>query len=364
MQLAAPSVILDAIHLLPGWPSIESQEQLCSLLMIDHREKFPSPAKGWKQLFNSIERDITASNEIFSNTLMELIVESQTRVLDGDDMGYLSFFNLAKDNIITIQVVRAHNQVGMKVWGAGIYLGELLQRVPQLLAGKTVVELGAGVGITGLLLGRGIPPALQPYKIIMTDFHTEIVELLRNNISINDTDIAADNVVPAQHQCLLEADVVDWGGVQESDFIIYSATVMLVADCTYSEIGNHHLVRAFKCYLHAMSIGYRKYGANDENILVVVPADESVTTASGGASTTAQLSCVQHLLNTDTPLILIACPVRSEETYLHFRNLVDCDCELTVVDVTDWAASCFPAQPLYYYSEDRSRIKLLCIYLK
>eukprot|EP01032_Pedospumella_encystans_P012342 gene12342-14287_t len=256
LQLAPAASIIDFIHQIPNWPSLSAQEELCKMLTMEHLVRYPPPAKGYKYLFKCIEKDIISlhnsedsvlgSDDLFSETFMEMMVEAQTSVVDADNSGYLSFKSVLLPGVyVPIKVIQSHNQVGTKVWGAGVFLGELLQYKTNLLAGQIVLELGAGVGITGLLLGRAIPAKEQPEKVIMTDFHHEVVDLLAHNVDIN---------ASAEDPCILEADLLDWSTVTSSDYLRYNARIMIVADCTYSESGNVNLVSAFKTFLHTMTI--------------------------------------------------------------------------------------------------------------
>lgn len=351
LQLAPASVVLDKIATLPGWPSLAAQCELSRLLGTKHLHANPPPQAHWKYLMKCIEKDILAhidaengpnEDEMFCDELMELIVEAQTGQVDSEKSGHLSYKSISIPNLyIPIKVKQSHNQVGTKVWGAGVYLGELLQRVPHVLQRATVLELGAGVGITGLLIGRALSPELQPAKVVMTDFHFEVVDLLQHNIDIN-----TDPHNPG-HKCILEADMLDWGTVQHSDIIRYNAKILIVADCTYSESGNTLLVSAFKSFLSAM----RSHTAST--------ADQAYTASAANRADETYLRC---LSDAGEPYILIACTVRHPTTYAHFRGLIDLDGELQVLDATEWAASCFPEETTYYYAEDRAQIALLCIH--
>eukprot|EP01032_Pedospumella_encystans_P012386 gene12386-14335_t len=238
LQLAPAASIIDFIHQIPNWPSLSAQEELCKMLTMEHLVRYPPLAKGYKYLFKCIEKDIISlhsnedsvldSDELFSETFMEMMVEAQTSVVDVDNSGYLSFKSVLLPGVyVPIKVIQSHNQVGTKVWGAGVFLGELLQYKTNLLAGQIVLELGAGVGITGLLLGRAIPANEQPAKVIMTDFHHEVVDLLAHNVDIN---------ASAEDPCILEADLLDWSTVTSSDYLRYNARIMIVADCTYKKL--------------------------------------------------------------------------------------------------------------------------------
>lgn len=350
LQLAPASAVLDQIKRIPEWPSLTAQSELALMLSSSHMKAFPPPLSNWKYLLKCIEKDIltfvengSTEDEFFNEDLIEVIVEAQAGQVDSEKSGYLSYKSISFANVyIPIKVKQSHNQVGTKVWGAGVYLGELLQRVPCILANQAVVELGAGVGITGLLIGRALPANFQPSKLVLTDFHFEVVDLLQHNIDINTAD---GNL---QHKCVLESDILDWGTVQPSDYIKYNAKVLLAADCTYSESGNVLLVSAFKCFLETM--GDANCDTNKNEIV------------SGPTSAPIDEKYLRTLSGAGVPYILIACTVRNPATYAHFRGLVDSDGELLVRDATAWAASCFPEETTYYYAEDRSQIDLLCIH--
>jgi predicted nicotinamide N-methyase len=388
LQLAPASAIIEAINrTINNWPSIEAQQQLATVLQCDYLLKFPTPAKSWKHLFKCIEKDVISrrscietEEEIFCDELMELIVGSQTAVVEEDDAGYVSFCGINTHVKVPIRVVRSSNQVGTKVWGAGVYLGELCQRVPELLCGQDVIELGAGVGITGLLVGRCLPRSQAPKSFLMTDFHMDIVDIIDHNIAINTEtlDILEENITSAGGEttnrnarvsfqdCALTSDILDWAAVTETDFQQYGARVLLAADCTYSEIGNHHLVFAMKTFLRAMAANtndddamkaINKDNCNDSVVVAAKTASESCPLAgignekslctSGtipGSSTggTSDTGYVHRVIESKAPVILIACTIRSEETYAHFRALIDTDSALHVEEVTQWALSRFP----------------------
>ncbi len=63
---------------------------------------------------------------------------------DDDDNG--------DDDLLRIRVYPHHNDVGVaKVWEAGACLAEYILCHPEVVRGRKIVELGAGVGLTGLV---------------------------------------------------------------------------------------------------------------------------------------------------------------------------------------------------------------------
>ena len=223
-------------------------------------------------------------------------------------------------DIATLRVVRSHNQVGTRVWGAGVYLGELFQRwvrhYPMLFQQQIVVELGAGVGITGLMLSKLVPSPLQPKRIIMTDFHPDVVSVMQHNVGINQCprlSTVADcsnnsssssggnfidvsgrsmttsnatcisgserdpSIIPPTHTvrgCMVDADTLDWSSVQEEDFRKYGARFLFAADCTYSKDGNVYLVQALSRFLRAVSSEEGEISSRDCTSHKVVSSEE------------------------------------------------------------------------------------------
>lgn len=96
---------------------------------------------------------------------------------------------------------------GFRSWPAAKILAEVL--LHENLEGRSIVELGAGVGLTGLVVLKK-RPALKSYTF--TDCHAGVLETLRENIDLN---LGSDNS-KAQVQLL------DWcvGGSIDADLIV------------------------------------------------------------------------------------------------------------------------------------------------
>ncbi|XP_003747394.1 protein-lysine N-methyltransferase EEF2KMT [Galendromus occidentalis] len=96
---------------------------------------------------------------------------------------------------------------GFKSWPAAKMLTEVL--LNQNLDRKRIVELGAGVGLTGLILLRKCP-SIQSY--IFTDCHAGVLDTLRQNIDLN---LNANDARP-------QVQLLDWcvGGSIEADLIV------------------------------------------------------------------------------------------------------------------------------------------------
>jgi predicted nicotinamide N-methyase len=71
--------------------------------------------------------------------------------------------------------------VALKVWEAGACLAEYLIQNPHYMKGKKGFELGAGVGLTGLVAMA----CCEPLSIHMTDYTEAGLNNLQHNININ-----------------------------------------------------------------------------------------------------------------------------------------------------------------------------------
>ena len=83
--------------------------------------------------------------------------------------------------------------IGLDVWPASITLCRYLVRRPQLAAGAAVCELGAGMGLPGLLCAQ-----LGAASVLLTDYEPLVVAQLRQNAALNSL----------QQRCCFQA--LDW----------------------------------------------------------------------------------------------------------------------------------------------------------
>lgn len=69
---------------------------------------------------------------------------------------------------------------GMLLWASAHALALRLAEEPSLVAGKRVLELGAGVGYVGLVAAH-----LGAAEVVQTDYHPDCLELCRQNAVLN-----------------------------------------------------------------------------------------------------------------------------------------------------------------------------------
>ena len=74
----------------------------------------------------------------------------------------------------------ANSPFGLMLWASAEVLATRLTQEPSLVAGKRVLELGAGVGFVGLVATQ-----LGAAEVVQTDYHPEALALCRSNAMLN-----------------------------------------------------------------------------------------------------------------------------------------------------------------------------------
>ncbi|KAG1370937.1 putative protein N-lysine methyltransferase METTL21A [Cocos nucifera] len=92
------------------------------------------------------------------------------------------------------------------VWPGAVLLNDYLTKNAEILEGHSVIELGSGVGITGILCGRFCQ------KVVLTDHNEEVLEIMKKNIELH--------LSSEPSSCALTAEKLEWGNsVQISEIL-------------------------------------------------------------------------------------------------------------------------------------------------
>ncbi|CAL8310255.1 unnamed protein product [Arctogadus glacialis] len=70
---------------------------------------------------------------------------------------------------------------GLVTWEAALHLAEWAGEHLEAFSGRVVLELGCGVGLTGLVVCRGCSPS----RYVFSDFHPSVLRRLRANLELN-----------------------------------------------------------------------------------------------------------------------------------------------------------------------------------
>jgi hypothetical protein len=243
-QLASVNLnLLPAIQAeFPDLSSIEKQELLMNALRYSEEQFFSSdvltieqylpPVKYRKIALKSLRSliEISSHEEIeFSDCFLEeyLSLMKNPSLEVAENSGWVSYSTpFIYPARIPFFVQRSHNLVGMKVWNAGLFLIEVFHALLQLSIRhiddplnllklwfgpnkKSFLELGSGVGMTGIVVERGLflpifssllstiiqkekqlsVPPFSCYlpEMILSDYCEEITAAIDSNIQLSQT---------------------------------------------------------------------------------------------------------------------------------------------------------------------------------
>lgn len=366
-ELAPLTVVIDAIltDIELGWPSLEAQDRLTTWLLA--KEDFPLPHKYLLALMKALEKNITesatvASEEnsdeddgyIFSDEFLSYFLKVRSKSADEEDTGYQQFTIRSKSHKLPVLIKRSHNQVGTKVWSAGLLLAEILQYECGFdgtisLSDKSFLELGAGVGISSLIWFYSLSPALRMKELVITDYAWSVLELVDKNIEIARSlfgDCSTDHNI--------KSGLLDWAMLSEEDITQLSQShCLLAADCTYSPDLNTILVKLFQTYFDA----YLKTHASSQDTLLSLSYEEFT-------KENEQQLPVVSLLSKEIPFVLIACTLRTADTFSHFVRSLDQAAEsISYMKITNRVHQSLAGKEMYYIP-DRLNVEVFCIFPK
>ncbi|XVF04828.1 hypothetical protein REPUB_Repub05bG0118900 [Reevesia pubescens] len=98
---------------------------------------------------------------------------------------------------------------GQLVWPGAMLLNDYLSKNAEMLQGCSMIELGSGVGITGMLCSRFC------HQILLTDHNEEVLKILRRNLELN---ASSENPTCC---AALEAEKLEWGNSDQINRILH-----------------------------------------------------------------------------------------------------------------------------------------------
>ncbi|KAK3125845.1 hypothetical protein QOZ80_7BG0610440 [Eleusine coracana subsp. coracana] len=96
-----------------------------------------------------------------------------------------------------------YDLTGQLVWPGAVLMNDYLSEHPETVKGRSVIELGSGIGITGILCSRFCK------KVVLTDHNDEVLEIINKNIEMQ----SCGNTV-------LTAEKLEWGNYDHISNII------------------------------------------------------------------------------------------------------------------------------------------------
>uniref|UniRef100_A0A3Q2CF96 Eukaryotic elongation factor 2 lysine methyltransferase n=1 Tax=Cyprinodon variegatus TaxID=28743 RepID=A0A3Q2CF96_CYPVA len=110
---------------------------------------------------------------------------------------------------------------GLVTWEAALHLAEWALENQQLFSGRSVLELGSGVGLTGI----AVCCSCDPLRFVFSDCHPAVLQKLRENVRLNGF---GEQTSPA-----VSVEELDWTTATEEQIRRIGADVVLAADVVY-----------------------------------------------------------------------------------------------------------------------------------
>lgn len=151
-------------------------------------EKHPLQVKYIIRFLRYVIDALESRNEEIHDDLYTIFCDYQAKATQLDNGVYsYKHYCIAADRereIITLK--ENHNKIsqgttGLNVWEAALALCEWSIANKSFISGKNVLELGAGTGLSSLVIGK----CCRPKSIVLTDGDDNVLDYLRENVRNN-----------------------------------------------------------------------------------------------------------------------------------------------------------------------------------
>ncbi|XP_038161559.1 protein-lysine N-methyltransferase EEF2KMT [Cyprinodon tularosa] len=183
--------------------------------------RFP-PSVRFRRLFLSelIKRQEAAGCEPLDelyDALAQVVGEEETSDC------YKSYFlpNGGAVSLLENVALISEGTTGLVTWEAALHLAEWALENQQLFSGRSVLELGSGVGLTGI----AVCCSCDPLRFVFSDCHPAVLQKLRENVRLNGF---GEQTSPA-----VSVEELDWTTATEEQIRRIGADVVLAADVVY-----------------------------------------------------------------------------------------------------------------------------------
>lgn len=180
--------IMPLVEGLEGWPSLPTQRAILEGVLNDpFCVKYP-PAKSYtKQVLKALISSLQSSNTEVDEDLFAMFFDylnEEATITDAaqsqDSLPFCSY-SVPEKAVVSFRLSRQLNPVGLATWPAGFMLSELALYKPEVFENKRILELGAGVGITGIAIAKW----MTVEKLVMTDYLGSVLDNLSYNVEIS-----------------------------------------------------------------------------------------------------------------------------------------------------------------------------------
>ncbi|XP_044161042.1 protein-lysine N-methyltransferase EEF2KMT isoform X2 [Bufo gargarizans] len=133
---------------------------------------------------------------------------------------------------------------GLVTWEAALFLAEWAIQNNYVFNNRTILELGSGIGLTGLAICK----SCSPKKYTFTDCHQKVLQQLRENIQLNGFMLSEDPKTVSVME-------LDWESITEQQLLNLEADVVIASDVVYDPEIVTSFTRVLKKLFHCTKAG-------------------------------------------------------------------------------------------------------------
>ncbi|XP_059204959.1 protein-lysine N-methyltransferase EEF2KMT isoform X2 [Centropristis striata] len=183
-------------------------------------QKFP-PSVRYRKLFLSelIKREAAGCEPL------DELYDALAEVVGAEDTTecYKSYLLPCGDAVSLQESVAliSEGTTGLVTWEAALYLAEWALDHRHTFTGRTVLELGSGVGLSGITICR----SCSPDRYVFSDCHPRVLQTLRDNVRLNGLTEDTSPMVSVQE--------MDWTSTTEEQIRRIGVDTVIAADVVY-----------------------------------------------------------------------------------------------------------------------------------
>ncbi|XP_071814939.1 protein-lysine N-methyltransferase EEF2KMT-like isoform X2 [Apostichopus japonicus] len=204
----------------------EQEEILHLTVLSEINENFPIALEHQKKFLKAFIQLMEDANLEVADALYESYAALISSVTIQEELHFKTFI-LEEGGMLTLEEstrMLSHGTTGLQIWPAALWLAEWILENPDVFENKSVLELGCGVGFTGLF--TALTCNVQQY--VFTDWHRKVLQSLCRNLNLN---LKQRRDARLCRNCLDNFDNPD----SDSDIICttlrYSADTLSVGSC-------------------------------------------------------------------------------------------------------------------------------------
>ncbi|XP_016343980.1 protein-lysine N-methyltransferase EEF2KMT-like isoform X2 [Sinocyclocheilus anshuiensis] len=170
--------------------------------------------------------ELIKRHEMLAAEPLDVLYEALGEVMcaQEEDMCYKTYLLPTGDAVSLAENVALISQgtTGLVTWEAALYLSEWALENTHIFENKTVLELGSGIGLTGIVVCR----SSSLTKYIFSDCHQTVLQRLKDNITNCLTNCDGNSA----SVCVEE---LDWENVSDEQLQRIQANTIIAADVVY-----------------------------------------------------------------------------------------------------------------------------------